>query len=155
MIRMKNIDMSSIKAGIKKHRILILVVGLVLLSLSQQKFVMPIIYDVIKSDLFLKETKDQGSQLPISTPLSNIAFTHCNNHIKSTLESDTSISFAEKPIKAWDIGNYQYVINGEVKITSSSGTVSKKYVCRITYDKGENEEGALDISNWSIIGLDL
>ena len=72
---------------------------------------MPLIYDVIKSDLFLVESKDQGSQLPVSTPLSNIAFMHCNNHIKSTLPADVTATFSEKPIKAWDIGNYEYVIN--------------------------------------------
>ena len=72
---MKKMDMSSLSAGIKKHRIMIFVIGLLLLSLSQQKFIMPVIYDVIKSDLFLEDTKDQGSQLPISTPLSNIALT--------------------------------------------------------------------------------
>ncbi|CAG1772234.1 hypothetical protein BAC3_02431 [uncultured bacterium] len=150
---MKKMDMSSLTAGIKKYRIAILIGGLLLLSLSQQQFIMPFIYDVIKSDLFLVDTKDQGSNLPISTPLSNIAFTHCNNHIKSTLPADTSISFAEKPVKAWDIGNYQYVINGEAKVTSGSATTTKKYVCRITYDEGENEEGALDIKNWTIVGV--
>lgn len=151
---MKKMDMSSLSAGIKKHRIMIFVIGLLLLSLSQQKFIMPVIYDVIKSDLFLEDTKDQGSQLPISTPLSNIAFTHCNNHIKSTLPTDTTISFTDKPIKAWDIGNYQYVINGEAKVTTgSAAAMTKKYVCRITYNKGENEEGALDINNWTIVGV--
>mgnify|MGYP006292157401 CR=1 FL=1 len=151
---MKKMDMSSLAAGIKKHRIMILIGGLLLLSISQQQFIMPVIYDVIKSDLFLVETKDQGSQLPISTPMSNIAFTHCNNHIKSTLPTDTTISFADKPVKAWDIGNYQYVINGEAKVTTGSAVaVTKKYVCRITYDEGDNQEGVLDIKNWTIVGV--
>ncbi|MDD1607284.1 MAG: hypothetical protein LUO95_02200 [Methylococcaceae bacterium] len=114
---------------------------------------MPLVYDVIKSDLFLIDSKDQGSQAPISTPLSNIAFMHCNNYIKSKAASDESISFAEKPLKAWDIGNYQYVINAEINVTSNSLTTTKKYTCRITYDNGGNEEDALNIDNWSIIGV--
>lgn len=151
---MKKMDMSSLSAGIKKYRLAIFAGGLLLLSLSQQKLIMPVIYDVIKSDLFLVESKDQGSQLPISTPLSNIAYTHCNNHIKSTLPADSNISFADKPVKAWDIGNYQYVINGEAKVTTgSAAAVTKKYVCRITYDEGDNQEGVLDIKNWTIIGV--
>lgn len=150
---MKTPDISSLIATLKKYRILILIVGLLTLSLSQQKFVMPLVYDVIKSDLFLVESKDKGSDLPVSTPLSNIAFMHCNNYLKSKAESDTSISFAEKPLKAWDIGNYQYVINAEVSITDSAGTSTKKYACRITYNKGDNEEDALNIDNWSIIGV--
>lgn len=153
---MKKMDMSSLSAGIKKYRIMLFILCLLLLSLSQQKFIMPIIYDVIKSDLFLVDTKDQGSQLPISTPLSNIAFNHCNSHIKSELPADATINFADKPIKAWDIGNYQYVINGEAKVTVGSAAAStKKYVCRITYDESEseNEKDALDIKNWTVVGI--
>ncbi len=150
---MEKIDIASLLAKLKKYRILILVVGLVLLSLSQQQFIMPIVYDVIKSDAFLVDSKDKGSDLPVATPLSNIAFMHCNNYIKSKSAADTSISFPEKPLKAWDIGNYQYIISAEMNTTSSAGTVAKKYACRITYNNGDNEEDALKIDNWSIIGV--
>lgn len=150
---MKKFDMSSLTARLKKHRMLLLIVGLLFLSLSQQKFIMPLVYDVIKSDLFLVESKDKGSDLPVSTPLSNLAFMHCNNYIKSKASPDESISFAEKPLRAWDIGNYQYVINAEINSTSNSLTTTKKYTCRITYNNGDNEEDALNIDNWSIIGV--
>jgi hypothetical protein len=150
---MKTPNMSSLKNLLKKYRILLLIVGLLTLSLSQQKLFMPYVYDVIKSDLFLVDSKDKGSDLPVSTPLSNIAFMHCNNYLKSKAEPDVTINFAEKPLKAWDIGNYQYVINAEVSITNNAGTSTKKYTCRITYNKGDNEEDALNIDNWSIIGV--
>jgi hypothetical protein len=150
---MKKLDFESIIAKLKKYSILVLVVGLLVLSVSQQKFIMPLIYDVIKSDLFLVDSKDKGSDAPISTPLSNIAFMHCNNHIKSKAAPDETISFSEKPLKAWDIGNYQYVINAEVNVTSNSGTVKKKYACRITYNNGDNQEDALNIDNWTIVGV--
>jgi hypothetical protein len=143
------IPMSSLVAGIKKYRLLIFVLGLAALSVSQQKLFMPFVYDVIKSDLFLVDSKDKGSDLPVSTPLSNLAFTHCNNYIKSKADPDIAIVFADKPLKAWDIGNYQYVINAEVTV----GNVTKKYTCRITYNKSEKEEDALNFDNWSIIGV--
>ena len=110
---------------------------------------MPLVYDVIKSSLFLVDSKDKGSDFPISTPLSNIAFTHCNNHIKSTVAPDTVVTFAEHPLRAWSLGNYQFMISSEIKI----GQESKKYVCRITYNKGDNEEDALNIKNWTIVGV--
>ena len=138
----------------KKYRTLILIAGLAILLLSQYKLVMPFIYKVVSSDLFLVDSKDQASQLPISTPLSDIAFMHCNNYIKSELGPDVSVSFPEKPLNAWTLGNYQYLINAEVTITSdTANTSTKKYTCRITYNNGDNEDGALDFENWSIIGL--
>lgn len=136
----------------KKYRILLLIAGLAILLLSQYKLIMPFIYKVVASDLFLVDSKDQASQLPISTPLSGIAFMHCNNYIKSELGSDVSVTFPEKPLNAWTLGNYQYLISAEVTITSDT-TSTKKYVCRITYNNGDNEEGALDFENWSIIGM--
>ena len=138
----------------KKYSTLLLIVGLTILLLSQYKLIMPFIYKIAASDLFLIESEDQASQLPISTPLSNIAFMHCNSYIKSELGPDVSTTFPEKPINAWTLGNYQYLINAEVTITSDSANAStQKYTCRITYNNGDNEDGALDFENWSIIGL--
>jgi hypothetical protein len=138
----------------KKYRTLLFIAGLAILLLSQYKVIMPFIYKVAASDLFLVDSKDQASQLPISTPLSGIAFMHCNNYIKSELGPDVSVTFPEKPLNAWTLGNYQYLINAEVTITSDTAkTSTNKYACRITYNNGDNEEGALDFENWSIIGL--
>lgn len=142
------------KNFLKKYSIIVLIVGAGLLILFQNKVIMPLVNDVIKSDAFLVDTKDQGGQMPISTELSNIAFMHCNNYIKSELDADKSVSFAEKPINVWSLGNYQFLLNGEVTITEKDGEpVTQKYVCRITYDKGEDQEGALDFDNWSLVGL--
>lgn len=138
----------------KKYSIFIFIVGLATLLLIQSKVIMPFVYKVIQSDLFLIDSKDQGSQNPITTQLTGIAFNHCNSYIKSKLGSDVSISFPAKPLNSWSLGNYQYVINAEVEITSpTTDTSTKKYVCRINYKNGDNEEGALDSTNWSIEGI--
>lgn len=138
----------------KKYSVLIFIAGLATLLLIQSKVIMPFVYKVIQSDLFLIDSKDQGGQSPISTPLTKLAFIHCNSHIKSKLGPDVSINFPEKPLNAWSLGNYQYVINAEIDITSvSTSTITKKYVCRINYKNGDNDEGALDFANWSIDGL--
>lgn len=138
----------------KKYSILIFIVGLATLLIIQKEVVMPFVYKVVQSDLFLVDSKDQGGQTPISTPLTGLAYSHCNTYIKSKIGSDASISFPDKPINAWSLGNYQYVINGEIDITSTTAsTITKKYVCRINYKNGDNEEGSLDFANWSIEGL--
>ena len=138
----------------KKYRNLIFIAGFAALLFSQYKVVMPFIYKVASSDLFLIDSKDQASQQAISTPLSNIAFMHCNNYIKSELGQDTTIIFPEKPLNAWTLGNYQYLISAEINVTTDKVSSStKKYACRITYNNGDDPEGALDFDNWSIIGL--
>jgi hypothetical protein len=140
----------------KKYSLLILIAGLAVLIYTQQKFIMPFVLDVVKSDLFLVESKDQASQLPVSTSLTDLAYLHCNSHIKSEFGSDLSLSFPEKAINVWTLGNYHYVVNGEVNVTLNDTSTSntKKYVCRIDYDNGDNQEGALEFDNWSIEGID-
>ncbi|MGZ4976948.1 MAG: hypothetical protein ACXV8O_07335 [Methylobacter sp.] len=138
----------------KKYSLIIFIIALATLLLVQSKVVMPFVYKVIQSDLFLIDSKDQGGQTPISTPLTQLAFMHCNNHIKSKLGPDVTISFPEKPLNAWSLGNYQYVINAEIDITgANASTTTKKYICRINYKNGDNTEGSPDFANWSIEGL--
>ena len=135
-------------------KIVSFIVGLIILLLTQYKLVMSFVYKVASSDLFLVDSKDQSSQQAISTPLSNIAFMHCNNYIKSELGPDVTIIFPEKPLNAWTLGNYQYLISAEINISSDkTSTSNKKYACRVTYNNGDDQEGALDFANWSIIGL--
>jgi hypothetical protein len=137
-----------------KQRILLLIVGLAALLLTQYKLIMPFIYKVAASDLFLVESSDIASQLPISTTLSDIAFMQCNSYIKSKIGTDVEISFPEKPLNAWSLGNYQFLISAEFNITGdSANSGQKKYACRINYDKGANQDGALDFGNWTVIGL--
>ncbi len=138
----------------KKFSLIFLLIGIGLLILLMQKVILPLVYNVVKSDAFLIDSKDQASQLPISNSMTDLAFLYCNNHIKDELGADTTITFPKKPINAWSLGNYQYIINAQINVTNSSGSSSKKYACRITYKNGDNQEGVNDPENWSIEGLD-
>ncbi len=138
----------------KNFSFLYLLIGIGVLVLLMQKVILPLVYEVVKSDAFLVDSKDQASQLPISNSMTDLAFLHCNNHIKDELGSDVTINFSPKPLNVWSLGNYQYVVNGEINITDSSSTSTKKYACRISYDNGDNTEGSNDPENWSVEGLD-
>jgi hypothetical protein len=139
----------------KKYYFIILLAGLAVLILFQQKVIMPLVLDVVKSDLFLKENKDLASQIPITSSLTNLAFIHCNTFIKADLGSDTSITFPDKPLNVWTLGNYHYVVNAEINVSKDSATpITKKYACRIDYKNGDDEEGSAEYDNWSIEGVD-
>ena len=144
------------KEFLQKYGIFVILIGFGLLLVTQQKLIMPLIYNVVKSDLFLVESSDKGSQLSISTPLTDFAYKHCNEYIKSELDEGTVVEFNEKPINAWSLGNFQFVVNGELNVTSAkdAGVVGiKKYVCRIHFGEGEHQEKAGDYKEWDIEGL--
>ena len=137
----------------KKYPILLLIVGLALLIAFQSEVVMPLIYKVVQSDLFLVESKDEASQMPISNTMTDLAFAHCNAHIKSNLKNDALATFSEKPLNVWSLGNYQYVVNAEYTITEADKSTTSKYACRITYNNSDEIEGAAEFKNWTIDGL--
>ncbi len=114
---------------------------------------MPLIYKVVQSDLFLVESKDEASQMPISNNMTALAFGYCNAYVKSNLEDDELVTFQEKPINVWSLGNYQYVVNAEYSITKADQTTTSKYACKISYKNGDQLEGAEDIKNWTVDGL--
>lgn len=138
----------------KKYPFLIFVAGLIVLSATQYKLLMPLVYKVVESDLFLVQSKDEGSRFSIDTQMTETAFQQCNNYIKAKLSPDETVNFSEKPLNAWSLGNYDYVVNADINVTSStSATVNKKYVCRITYNDKDDLKGASDFNNWSVVGV--
>ena len=138
----------------KKYSFLLLALGLVALVVTQQKLIMPLVMDVVKSDTFLVQSNDNASQFSISSSLTDIAFKHCNEYIQTELGTDTAIQFPKKPINTWSLGNYQYVVNAEININGDkTDKVTKKYACRITYKNGDDQAGVNEVSNWAVDGL--
>lgn len=135
-------------------KLFLFVVTLVGLLVFQAKGVMPAVYDIVASDLFLEDSEDQASQVAISNDMTIFAFNHCNTYITEDIDSDFSVNFSEKPINAWAMGNYQYVVNAEIEITPPNEASSiKRYVCRINYTEKDDLSVADNYDNWSVYGL--
>lgn len=128
---------------------LFLILGLAALIAIMRFIVIPLVMEAVTSDLFLVQSKDEGSHLSVSTPMTAKAFGHCNTQIKSEAGQDTQLSFPNAPLKAWSFGNYQYIVHSEF---TANGT-AKKYACRITYDNGDDLAGVDDFNNWTIDGI--
>ncbi|PPD22288.1 MAG: hypothetical protein CTY22_03240 [Methylomonas sp.] len=137
-----------------QKKIIVFALCLAGLLALQIKFVLPLLQGIAASDLFLVESKDDGSSIAISNEMTNIAFTHCNSYISKELGPEISASFASKPTNAWSLGNYEYIINAELELPSKDGAnTTHHYVCRIQYSKGDDLSGINDIDNWSLDGL--
>ncbi len=138
----------------KKYPILLLIIFLGALLLFQSKVVVPLVKEIASSDFFLTDTETKANPQSIDTQMTEYAFIHCNEYIRSELDSEYTTAYSSAPINAWDIGGYQYVINAEIEISSdTSAPILQKYVCRIKYDNGSDMEGIMDSDNWSVYGL--
>lgn len=137
-----------------KKKIILFVACLAILLALQIKFLLPLMYDIAASDLFLVESKDNADPMPITNDMTAIAFTQCNNYISSQIDTDSAASFAAQPTNAWSIGNYEYIINAPVDLaTKDAPSTTYQYVCRIQYANSDDLSGANDKDNWSIEGF--
>lgn len=132
---------------------LLLLAGLGFLIALMRFVILPLVLEVVASSAFLVESKDEAKPNSISTPLTAIAFGHCNTYVKSELGNDAAVSFPDKPLKAWGFGNYQYIIHANFTVTKDATPSTKKYVCRITYNNGDDQAGIADADNWTIDGF--
>lgn len=135
-------------------KILLLLATVIGLVVMQRELLIPMAKDAAKSDLFLIESKDQGSMITQSNEMTQFAFEHCNVHLREDLDKKTTVTLPEKPLNAWSLGNYEYVVSAEADV-SHEGSASKKhkYVCRISYKNGDDTSGAKEFNNWSLDGL--
>lgn len=137
-----------------KLKLLLFVVGLVTLLVFQAKVVMPYVYDIAASDLFLENSGDEVNRASSATPMTKAAFNQCNTFIAADFFSNDTVSFSENPLNAFSLGNFRYIINADIDIQPSDGTsFTKRYVCRIQYSDGTDMSGVSDSDSWSIDGI--
>ncbi|WKJ90099.1 hypothetical protein QZJ86_19130 [Methylomonas montana] len=137
-----------------KKKIIIFALCLAALLAIQIKFFLPFMYDIAASDLFLVESKDAANPMSISTDMTALAFAHCNTYIKNNADEDQSFSFPTQATNAWTLGNYEYIVNADVEISSKdSPSAVRHYACRIQYSKGDDTSGVNDFDNWNIEGV--
>ena len=109
---------------------------------------------IAASGLFLEDSGDEGSRIATSTNMTNYAFIQCNKEVRDEIDSEINIIFPSEPLKTWTLGNYKYIVNAEIEISSEDGSsLFKKYACHIQYDEGSDQEGVMDSDNWTINGL--
>ena len=137
-----------------KKKVFLLFASVIGLVVMQREFLIPAAKDAAKSDLFLIDSKYQGSMITKSNEMTQFAFQHCNVYLKKDLDEKTTVVLPEKPLNAWSLGNYEYIISAEADVSHEGSAPKKhKYVCRISYKNGDDISGAKDFDNWSLDGL--
>lgn len=135
-------------------KVILFIIGLAALLAFQIKVVMPVVYDIIASDFFMEDSGDEENRISTSNLLTNAAYDQCNDYIEKEFSPEISVTFPDKSLNAFSLGNFQYVINADITILpENAAPYSKRYVCRIKYLQGSDNMGLADSENWSIDGL--
>ena len=137
-----------------RYKLVLFILCLIGLIALQSKVILPAVYDIVSSDLFLEESDDVAEPNTISTEMTSYAFDQCNIYIANDVGSEFAASFTSKPVNSWSIGNYQYVINADIDLTpENAASFTRRYVCRIKYKLGNDQSGVSNPDNWSVDGI--
>ncbi len=136
------------------YKFFILVIGLVALITFQSKVIMPWVYEIVASDLFLEDSGDDPSRFSANTAMTDNAFEQCKTYIASEILPEQTLSFAKSPTSAFSLGNFEYIISSDVEISPpNEAGYMEKYACRIKYLEKDDTTNITDPDNWSIIGI--
>jgi len=142
------------KSKFKTSNLVLLIIGLAALLAIQAKVVMPYIYEIAASDLFLEDSGDDMNRQSASNQMTIAAFSQCNTYIANNDLSDYTVTFSQAAINAFSLGNFRYVVNADINIQpSDSAALTRRYVCRIKYANDEDNTDTSNPDNWSIEGL--
>jgi hypothetical protein len=115
---------------------------------------MPYVLEIVSSDLFLEDTGDEKNQMSTNTLMTDAAYGQCNSYIADVLFSELSVTFSEKPLNAFSLGGFQYLVNADLEITPiDSAPFTRRFACRIKYLNNKDETGIADNENWDITGI--
>jgi hypothetical protein len=139
---------------IMKNRFFLVIIFAVALFAFQSKVVMPIVYDIVASDLFLEDTGDEKNDKSATNIMTMAAFDQCNNYIASETLPDHTLVFQDTFVNAFGLGAHHYVLNADVEIQSENDPiVTKRYLCKIKYSEGNDTSGINISDNWYVIGI--
>ncbi len=136
------------------NKLILFFIILIALLAFQAKVIMPIVYDIAASDIFLEDSGDEVNRISTDTAMTEAAYKQCNFYIANELLPEHTFTFSKQPLNAFSLGNYAYVINADLKIMpNNAASFTRRYVCRIKYLNEDDNTGISDFENWSIDGF--
>jgi len=137
-----------------KNKVILFIACLAALLLFQYKLVMPFIYEIAASDLFLEDTGDEVNRQSSETIMTTAAYKQCNAYIANDVLDNTTVKFSDQPINAFSLGSFRYVINADIQIQpANAASFTRRYVCRIKLTNNDENANLAEADNWSIEGL--
>ncbi len=129
-----------------------LILLIILLYVSLQKGIMPLVMKVVESNFFFEEEEEKEELGKISNARGIQAFAQCKSVMVAEKHVPETAQFIDKDYEAWALGGRTYLIRSHVIIGSpEKGTEDRKYACKIKYNGGE----ANDAKSWETLGVDF
>jgi hypothetical protein len=129
-----------------------LLLFIVLLYVSLQKGITPLVMKVVESDLFFEKDEEQEELGKIDSPRGVQAFAQCKSMMLADKLVPADAQFVDANYEAWALGGRTYLIRSHVSVNMpEKGMVDRKYACKMKFLGGE----LTDAKNWEQFGLDF
>ncbi len=140
------------KLARNKYSLLLLAVYIVALYVLLNKAIVPLVVDVLDSEMFTGDPSQSGKVTEVHDDRTAMALLQCNRFVREKFDEGVDLRFATADYQSWDIGFGRFLVKSFVDVTESDEpTVRKNYVCEIRHTGGDLS----DQDNWELKGLAL
>ena len=137
-----------------KNKLWLLIIGIIVLLAFQAKVLMPLIYDLVATDIFMEDNGDDPNRFSASTAMTDNAFQQCNKYIATKIHPDYTFVPSAQALNSFGLGSFEYLINATIDVQPADrASYTRTYACRIKYDDQDDVSGVNDLDNWSISGI--
>ena len=140
------------KLARNKYSLVLLAVYIVALYVLLNKAIVPLVVDVLDSEIFTGDPARSGKVTEVHDNRTAMALLQCNRFVREKFDEDVNLSFATTGYQSWDIGFGRFLVKSFVDVAEpGEPTVRKNYVCEIRHTGGDLN----DQENWELKGLAL
>ncbi len=135
-----------------KYSLFFLLIFIVVLYVTLNKFIVPFIINATDSSLFVEQVQEEEQLGKVSNDRTHAALGQCKVAMKNDGLLPEQGNFVDDGYEAWALGNGSYIIRSSVAVSAPGEGQGRKYfACKIQYKQGDIS----DINNWSIMGIDF
>ncbi len=138
-----------------KYSVLYLVLFIAALYMLQEKLIMPLVMDVVKSEAFFEKPVEENEplgKLDAKTERTGFALAHCRDAVKKEGGLPDTVQFLDDNYETWALGNRQYLVRSSIRLVDpEKGQIDKLYACTVRMI-GEDQSKP---ESWTTLGVDF
>jgi len=135
-----------------KFSLFFLLIFIVSLYVTLNKFIVPFVINATDSELFVEQVQEEEQLGKVSNDRTHAALGQCKASMKNDGILPEHGNFMDEGYEAWALGNGSYIIRSSVEVSTPGEAQGRKYfACKIQYKQGDIS----DVNNWAIMGIDF
>jgi len=135
-----------------KLSILLLILFVIFMYLLQSKAITPLVMKLVRLEMFSSGEEEGEEPLgKIRNDTMKFALLQCEEHLRGQNLVPNQAEFLNAGYVAWALGNRTYIIRAALRTQEATGTVDRKFACKIRQVEWDETEAR----SWQVMAIDF